>query len=112
MFMMNDNDQVKSSDRAEAAVAITRWEGEGGAQAHRFEPSLQFGALTGTERRILECLGASVVKAWNELPTTIQRALFSKAAANTEDDPAQLKALIARFLHDHKDARASSAAKA
>lgn len=109
--MMNDNAQVKSSDRAETVAAITRWEGEGGAQAHRFEPSRQFSALTGSERRILECLGASVVKAWNELPTPVQRALFSKAVANTDDDPVQLKALIARFLHDHKDAPASMAVK-
>ncbi|MFG1348874.1 hypothetical protein [Xanthobacter autotrophicus] len=64
-------------------------------------------ALTERERHILECLGAAVVKEWTELPTLVQRALFRRATASDHDDPAQLKALIARFLHDHKDAPAA-----
>lgn len=108
---MENSHQAKPLSPADALSDLARWEGEGGAQAQRFEPSRQFSALTGSERHILECLGAAVVKAWNELPTPVQRALFSKAVANTDDDPVQLKALIARFLHDHKDLPAGMAVK-
>ena len=107
---MDDIYQIKPSDFAEGVAAIARWEGEGGAQMHRCEPSRQVSALTGSERCILECLGAAVVKEWNELPTAVQRALFSKAAVNM-DDPAQLKALIARFLHNNKNGSASMTVK-
>lgn len=34
---MNDINQVKSSDLAEVATAIARWEGEGGAPMHRWD---------------------------------------------------------------------------
>lgn len=77
----------------------------------RNEASRQNGTLTDAERHALECLGAAVVKAWSQLPTAVQRALFLKIAASADDDPAQLKALIARFLHSHKDASTSRAVK-
>lgn len=44
------------------------------------------------------------MREWNEIPTAVQRALFWRAAASEDEEPAQLKALIARFLHNHKDA--------
>lgn len=44
----------------------------------------------------------AVVKEWSELPTAVQCALFSKVTAQTGGSSAQLKLLIARFLHDHK----------
>jgi len=80
------------------ALALARWESEGGALGRAGA------ALAASERHVLECLGAAVVIAWNDLPTDVQRAMFKQAAAVNESlDPALLKARIARFLHDHKD---------
>jgi hypothetical protein len=55
--------------------------------------------------RFLECLGAAVVSASNELPTDIQRAVFRRAASQKTYEPAELEAQIARFLHKHNLAR-------
>ena len=64
--------------------------------------------LSEGEERILQCLGAAVLLQWNDLPTPIQQQLFDRAAAMAEGgQTAQLKEQIARFLHMHKDARAS-----
>lgn len=80
------------------ALALARWEGEGGALG----PAAA--ALASPERHVLECLGAAVVIAWNDLPTEVQRAMLKHAAAVNESlDPVLLRARIARFLHDHKD---------
>ena len=106
VFDMNEIHQTKPFDATEMAAAVARWEGEGGFQTSRPEASWSVSTLTGPERRVLEHLGVAVVKEWNGLPTAIQRALFANATAST-GDPAQLKALIARFLHQHKDAPAS-----
>ncbi|MFS8037578.1 hypothetical protein ACI7BZ_11565 [Xanthobacter sp. AM11] len=107
---MNEIHQIKPFDATEMAAAVARWEGEGGSLMPRPEVSSSVSALTGLERRVLEHLGVAVVKEWNVLPTAIQRALFTNATAST-GDPAQLKALIARFLHQHKDASASMTVK-
>jgi hypothetical protein len=41
---------------------------------------------------------------WNDLPTLIQQQLFEHAVGIAETgQTAQLKELIARFLHTHKD---------
>jgi hypothetical protein len=37
-------------------------------------------------------------------PGMRKNPIFQRAATNTAYDPTQLKAHIARFLHDHKDA--------
>lgn len=79
---------------------------------HPDSSSRRLDALTKAEARVLECLGAAVVKEWNELPTLVQRALFWRAAATQDEDPVQLKILIARFLHDRKDASANFEVKA
>ena len=86
----------------------TRWENEGGALV--FSNDLSHGAsdLTDIERNVLECLGAAVVREWNNLPTDIQRALFQCATTDKSSDRIQLKSQIARFLHDHKDAAGAS----
>jgi hypothetical protein len=94
----------KALRQPEAGVA--RWEEEGGA---RRAAGAVTRALADTELDILERLGAAVVMEWNELPTDVQRVLFRHASAIKEPyDPAQLKARIARFLHDHKDDAADS----
>jgi hypothetical protein len=91
----------KRSKPLNETTAIDRWEGEGGAQALR--RAYEQGQLSGEDRQILECLGAAVVSAWNELPTDIQRAVFRRAASQKTYEPTELKAQIARFLHKHKD---------
>ena len=62
------------------------------------------GDLLDLERRVLECLGAALVSEWNGLPNDVQRRLFERATSGKSHNAAQLKARIARFLHDHKDA--------
>lgn len=84
------------------ASALARWDNEGGATMA--PESDADAARRKHEERILRCLGAAVIMQWNDLPTEIQRSLFEGAAAM--GDPArqfQLKQLIARFLHQHKD---------
>ncbi|MFG1244411.1 hypothetical protein [Xanthobacter versatilis] len=96
------------SSSTEASAAISRWEGEGGApDASRLLPH-RHDALTELERRIVECLGVAVVQEWSELPTAVQRTLFRRATTYKDHDPARLKALIARFLHNRKGDPAST----
>lgn len=81
--------------------ALGRWDNEGGATGTPQTPDTSLGK---DEERILKCLGAAVIMQWNDLPTEIQRDLF--ADASSMSDPArqfQLKQLIARFLHHHKN---------
>lgn len=77
--------------------ALARWEGEGGA----LDPGASLSEL---EQRILRRLGAAVLGEWNDLPTSIQRAIFMRASAPPmTGDGDWLKGEIARFLHIHKD---------
>jgi hypothetical protein len=85
------------------ANALDRWDEEGGAPAVPWPLPYEPGDLLEVERRVLECLGAALVSEWNGLPTDVQRRLFEHAASGKSYDAAQLKARIARFLHDHKD---------
>jgi hypothetical protein len=85
------------------ADALDRWDGEGGAPAIPWPLPYETGKLLDAERRVLECLGASLVSEWNDLPTDVQRRLFEHAASGKSHDAALLKARIARFLHNHKD---------
>ncbi|MCG5236352.1 hypothetical protein [Xanthobacter oligotrophicus] len=109
---MESNHQDIEPTRTDAASAISRWDDEGGAQVPPNLSAQRHAALTERERHILECLGAALVKEWTDLPTAVQRALFRRATASDHDDPVQLKVLIARFLHDHKDAPAAPEASA
>ena len=81
--------------------ALGRWDNEGGATD---SPPVPDTALGKDEERILKCLGAAVIMQWNDLPTEIQRKLFQDATS-MKDSARQfeLKQLIARFLHEHKD---------
>ena len=82
------------------ARALSRWEGEGGALV----PSEDATALDESELRILTRLGAALLGAWPDLPTELQRRIFQRATTlGSVRDQAQLKADIARFLHDHRD---------
>jgi hypothetical protein len=83
------------------ARALGRWDNEGGAVAASSVPEP---LLTKDEERILKCLGAAVILQWNDLPTGIQRDLFTGAVSMSDPERRfRLKQQIARFLHDHKD---------
>ena len=80
------------------AKALGRWDDEGGATVSSGP------ALHAAEERVVRCLGAAVIMQWNDLPTEIQRKLFEDATAmNDSARQFELKQLIARFLHEHKD---------
>ena len=100
---MVDPKPQRAKANRQMAGALSRWEGEGGAQGMRGKQG-GTNLLADRERQILECLGAAVVIQWNDLSTEVQRAIFRHAAAVKDSyDPIQLRAHIARFLHDHKD---------
>lgn len=81
--------------------AVARWENEGGSLDEDWQ---RRAALIQEEDRILRCLGAAVIMRWNNLPTEVQREIFSSAASLSEPlHAAELKEQIARFLHSHKD---------
>jgi hypothetical protein len=87
------------------ARALSRWEGEGGAEEPLQGSEVGLGvAPQEAEERILRCLGAAVILQWNDLPTEIQRNLFDDAASMSNPERRfRLKQQIASFLHDHKD---------
>ena len=94
----------KSSPRMNDA--LDRWDDEGGSAASLGSDALaaSLETLSRSERQILQYLGAAVVSEWNELPTDVQRTLFKHASAEGRtSDAGELRARIARFLHDHKD---------
>lgn len=66
------------------------------------------------EERILRFLGAAVIMHWNTIPTKLRRELFDSATSMGElPDTGELRAQIARFLHEHKnDATANDATAA
>ena len=78
----------------------------GNTSSTNHKPDLQ--ALSETERLLLQRLGAALVTQWNDLPMPLQRALFDRAVVKDATcDTDLLKARMARFLHDHKDAPGS-----
>jgi alkylhydroperoxidase family enzyme len=83
------------------ARVLARWEGEGGA----LDRATQAGdTLDEMELRILTRLGAALLGEWTNLPTDLQRAIFTRASMpRGSGDEAHIKTEIARFLHDHKD---------
>ena len=90
-------------------AALDRWDDEGGsvAKLNSDAHAADLKSLSPSERQVLQCLGAAVVVEWNKLPTDVQRTLFKHASGKSETSNAdELRARIARFLHDHKDDRA------
>jgi|GEM_PF-3584691 hypothetical protein len=86
--------------------AIDRWDGKGGATAVSETLVAQVNKLTLSECQVLQCLGAAVVIGWNDLPTDVQRTLFTLAMTDGTSGPVKdLPLRIARFLHDHKKER-------
>jgi hypothetical protein len=62
----------------------------------------QRGGERAEQERILRCLGAAVMLNWNSIPTELQRSLFNDATKMPGDQSDVLKAILARFLHEHK----------
>ncbi len=83
--------------------AIDRWDDEGGATPVSETLVAQINKLTLSECQVLQCLGAAVVLGWNDLPTDVQRTLFTLASTDGSDRVRDLPLRIARFLHHHKD---------
>ena len=96
--------ETKSAPKSlyDLAKALDRWDDEGGAAG---SSRADLGPALGlNEEHVLRCLGAAVIMQWNDLPTEIQRKLFEDATAmNDSARQFELKQLIARFLHEHKD---------
>ena len=58
-------------------------------------------ARSQSQHELLERLGAAVVSEWNDLPMTVRKSLFERAArVPTLHEDGALKAQLARFLHD------------
>jgi hypothetical protein len=91
----------------EMAIALHRWDEDGGAAAVAgslsYQPAGLPAGLEDGERRILECLGAALVGEWNELTADLQRKLFERATAGKPARGSDLRARIAQFLHDRKN---------
>jgi hypothetical protein len=64
--------------------------------------------LVEDEGHVLRCLGAALIMRWNTLPTKLQKELFDNASSvGGLLQTGELKAQIARFLHNHKDDEAA-----
>jgi hypothetical protein len=89
------------------ARGLARWDDEGGAA--KGKPQENRDALISLgqeEEHILRCLGAAVIMQWNDLPTDVQHELFDQAISMGRlRQTAELKRLIARFLHQHNKDR-------
>jgi hypothetical protein len=97
--MGKDKEKSQTGDE----TALRRWEAEGGSLSSGPQRRQRIG-LGEQEQFVLRCLGGAVLMQWNELPTSIQRALFERAASlSKEDQTLALREQIARFLHDRKD---------
>jgi hypothetical protein len=97
--MSNDKRKTETGDE----TAVRDWEAEGGSLGSD-PPRRKHIGLVEQEQHLLRCLGGAVLMQWNELPTSIQRALFERAASLSEEDQTlALREQIARFLHDHKE---------
>ena len=103
--MASKDTPIRPKFQNQLALALARWDNEGGATASTPEDDGGEGAvLSRQEEHILQCLGAAVIVQWTKLPTEIQRGLFEHAVSS--GDPRQsapLREQIARFLYDHKD---------
>lgn len=104
MPMANEPGQSRPRARNQLARALSRWDNEGGATPSPPDQDQDRAVLAIEDLHILQCLGASVIAQWTELPTAIQKALFEHAvSAGDPRHSEQLKEQIARFLHNHKD---------
>jgi len=88
----------------EAATALEEWEAEGGASAGVPQAS-EHGASRPSplERLLLQRLGAALVGEWNNLPASLRRAIYERAAGGGSSlSRLTTRRQMARFLHDHK----------
>jgi len=77
---------------------IERWLNEGGVQLPISTEVLDPGVLDEEERRVIACLGASVISTWSRLPTDVRRTILQAALSTSTYDAAVLKQRVAGFL--------------
>ena len=99
----------RTRKRPSTAKALARWDDEGGAiKGAPQEDREALISLGKEEEHILRCLGAAVIMQWNDLPTDVQHELFDHAISMGKlRQTAELKRLVARFLHRHNKGRES-----
>jgi hypothetical protein len=98
----------RTRKRPSTAQALARWDDEGGATKGAPQEDRDTLISLGQEQEhILRCLGAAVIMQWNDLSTDVQHELFDHAISMGRlRQTADLKNLIARFLHQHNRRRA------
>jgi len=77
---------------------IERWLNEGGVQLPISTEVLDPSVLDEEERRVIACLGASVISTWNRLPTDVRRTILQTALSTSTYDASALKQQVAGFL--------------
>jgi hypothetical protein len=105
---MLENYGLQNQANGQTTDAIDRWDDEGGTTPNLASEALvqQINKLTLSECQVLQCVGAAVVIGWNDLPTDVQRTLFTLTSTDGASDPVRdLPLRIARFLHEHKKER-------
>ena len=102
-----DNSSASQNDgtfEARFGIHAEQWVGLGKAPQWPRSEADTASALDAEEGYALQCLGASVVMHWNELPPVLQRQLFDAAGAVVDKlDASELRGHIARLLHKYKD---------
>lgn len=80
------------------------WDAHGGAPTVAAQADgLSTAALSASEHRLLERLGAALVGKWPDLSMPLRRALYESAVRGEPTcDLSALKRRMARFLHHHK----------
>lgn len=85
----------------EMICALSRWEGEGGAQIPAHAHAYETWNMDYTERRFLEFLGAAVASEWDTLSAAVQRSIFQRVATDNTGAGAEIEMQFARLLQNH-----------
>lgn len=93
---------MKSSDRE--PDNMDRRQLRGGLQLPIAVDLLSAGNLDEAERRVIGCLGAAVVSAWEQLPSEIRSLVLTRAMSSATYDAAYLKDRVGVFLRGGADA--------
>lgn len=87
------------------AQSIDRWENEGGATVQSRTRAAEHldEEFSVAESRMLQRLGVAVLTQWNDMSVEAQRKLFRSASEHGISRNPDIRAQLARFLHDYKD---------
>ena len=101
-WLADNDDKIVHSQDALSQDALSQYEVVG----KEFDRK----AVAENEEHILLCLGAAVIMQWNTIPAKLQRELFDTAGSLGDlSQTVTLRGQIARFLHNHKNKRNSTA---